>query len=319
MASTLTPTATPIAPAPQASPSAPTTQPRKHPIRRLAFVVLRVLLITWVCWIGYLYFFQERLLFPAGLTKRTGQARLPRNAELLTIPLQSGGVVEAFLVKPRGDPPPGVGGWPAAVFFHGNAESIDDSLGHAELYTALGFACLLPEYRGYGRSAGSPSQAAIATDMARFHDLLIARPDIDASRLLYHGRSVGGAIAADLARTRPPAAMVLESTFTSVSSFCWRYGVPPILCRNPFRTDQALCDLDIPILIFHGTEDTLVPPAHGRSLRDLCKKATLVELPGDHNTFPGDWTRYEREVETFARTLLPHSGQGEPSARPSRE
>lgn len=286
-------------------------RPRRGPLRRLVISVLRISLMTYLAWCGYLYFFQERVLFPASLTRRAGQPALPSTVERLWLDVGAGERVEAWLLRPADAPRDAR--LPAAIFFHGNAESIDDSLGHAEIYTALGYACLLPEYRGYGRSGGSPSQSAIARDMLRFHDLLAARPDIDPARIVYHGRSVGGGIACDLARARPPAAMVLESTFTSVASFCWGYGVPPALCRNPFRNDDVLRTLDCPVLILHGSDDRLVPVAHARELCKACKDPTYVELPGDHNDFPRDWNRYERAITGLLKALAP----AEPAPRPA--
>lgn len=221
---------------------------------------------------------------------------MPPNIERLWLNVDDATRVEAWLVKPQR---PTVGPNPAVIFFHGNAETIDDSVGHAEIYTKLGYAVLLPEYRGYGRSGGSPSQAAIRSDMGRFYDLLHARSDIDPSRIIYHGRSLGGGVACDLARSRPPAGMILESTFTSVASFCWGFGVPPFLCRNPFHSDDVVQALDRPLLIVHGAEDNIVPVSHGRTLRDLARHGTYLEMAGRHNDFPQDWFRYEREIGAF--------------------
>jgi fermentation-respiration switch protein FrsA (DUF1100 family) len=267
-----------------------------------AFVILpRLAILSYVGWCIALYVAQNRILFPSDLARASTVEPTPKDAEKLWLDIDGGQRVEGWLFKPASAHPGDR--LPAVIFFHGNAETIDDSIGHAELYTNLGFAVLLPEYRGYGRSGGSPSQSAIAADILRFHDMLAARPDIDPARIIYHGRSIGGGVACELARTRPPVAMVLESTFTSVAGFSWRFGIPPILCSNPFRNDNVVRTLETPLLIMHGTDDDIVPVAHGRALRDLARHGTYIEMPGRHNDFPSDWRLYERSIATFVSSF----------------
>ena len=91
---------------------------------------------------------------------------------------------------------------------------------------------LLPEYRGYGRSAGSPSQRAITEDLIAFYDLLARRPEVDAQRVVFHGRSLGGGAVCDLARHRKPAAVILMSTFTSMKRMAPRYLVPGFMVER---------------------------------------------------------------------------------------
>lgn len=273
--------------------------------------MVRVLILAYLGWCGFLYFTQESVLFPTSMTRRSGAGALPRNTERIWLDAADGVRVEAWFIKPSTPAP--AGGWPAAIFFHGNAETIDDYVGHADLYLRLGFAVLLPEYRGYGRSGGSPSQSAIGADMVRFYDLLSARPDVDRTRIVFHGQSLGGGVACDLASKRAPAALVLESTFTSVASMCWSYGVPPLLCRNPFHSDDVVRGLDAPILIMHGTEDDIVPVSHGRRLRDLARRGTYVEMPGHHNDFPSDWVKYQKAIADIAGPIA----TGPPSSSPA--
>ncbi len=191
---------------------------------------------------------------------------------------------------------------PAAIFFHGNGALIDYSLDFADVYTRLGCSVLLPEYRGYGRSGGTPSQAGITHDMRRFRDWLDARPEVDKARVIYHGQSLGGGVAAALSESRPPAAIVLQSTFTSVSAMANGIGVPSFLVRHPYRTDETLPRLRVPTLIIHGAQDRIIPVAHGRRLHEIAAGSRYVEMEGGHNDLPRDWGAFRDLIAEFLRS-----------------
>ncbi|NUQ68430.1 MAG: alpha/beta hydrolase [Phycisphaerales bacterium] len=187
------------------------------------------------------------------------------------------------------------------VFFHGNAELIDHQLDLADEYAQRGCAVLLIEYRGYGRTTGSPTQAAIVADAIAIIDAL---PNaIDRAGLIYHGRSIGGAVAAQVATERRPAALILESTLTSTLAFTRRMGVPDFLIASPWRTDRALPAIDVPVLLLHGRHDTIIPPDHSRTLAALAPRTTLVELDGGHNDFPHDRVAYWDAIDAHLRTI----------------
>lgn len=241
---------------------------------------------------------QERLIFP----REYARGRLPatpRGVEALWITADDGARVEAWFAPGAGVGPGAPG--PLVIFFHGNGELIDTGLDVAALYNPWGVSVLLAEYRGYGRSQGTPSQAAIVADMVRFHDVMAARPDVDPGRIVYHGRSLGGGVAGALAAERPPAALILESTFTSLAALARSRGLLESLCRHPFRTDRVLPGLGRPVLLLHGADDELIPPAHARQLHAITPGSQLVELPGHHNDFPGDPAAYAAAIRGFLR------------------
>lgn len=275
------------------------TSTPKSPARRVAIRSLRVLVIGYAAWCLGLYLMQDSLLFPRRLA---GFAPDPPGAQRITIDSDQGpGFALLFLPSTAPFPAPtrtlGPGGVPVVVFFHGNAELAAHQEALALEYNRRGFALLVPEYRGYGGASGKPSQRALVRDAAAFIDALADFPELDRGRVVYHGRSVGGGVAAQVAAIRPPHALILESTFTGVAPFAWRMGVPPLLVRNPFNTGEVLPGLKCPILILHGTDDDIVPPSHADRLAALNPRCTLVKLPGGHNDFPADPQAYWRAIE----------------------
>ena len=266
-------------------------------------------LVVYAAWCAAVYMLQDRFVFPRSLVgpgRKAGD--LPRGVESIWIdagtpdrPIR----VEAWYLPPLvpANPIAAPGRIPAVVYFHGNGELIDHCVERSAEWRRRGFAVLLPEFRGYGRCAGAPSQQAIVADAQRFYDLLTARPEVDPGAIIVQGRSLGAGVACQVAATRPCRALIIESAFTSVSSFAWRMGVPAFLCRNPFRNDRVVAAFDRPLLIMHGTQDDIIPVAHGRRLRDLAKGPSYSELAGDHNSFPSDWRAYWDAIDAFVRKL----------------
>lgn len=274
--------------------------------RRFAARALRLLLLAALAWYGTLYFTQHSVLFPSHLTRPLAESSIPADVERLWLDTPDATRTEAWLLQPRSavaaSPSTDATRNPLVVFFHGNGELIDDQFTEADHWRRRGFAVLLPEYRGYGRSTGSPSQTAITADAIELVRRVQQRPDIDAARTLFVGRSIGGGVALSVAPTIRPAGVITISTFASITSMARRYGAPSFLVRSPFRNDLALTQTTAPVLLLHGRDDTFIPVTHARALAAVARPAgattTLIEQPGDHNDFPRDpaafWAAIDR-------------------------
>ncbi|MCU0253768.1 MAG: alpha/beta hydrolase [Acidobacteria bacterium] len=250
---------------------------------RPATLVLTLLAIAAVYY-ALAWSLQRAILFPRYLPRYAKQAAPPPGVEVLYVASPAGPVEAWFFPAPgaRAASPA-----PAVICAHGNAEVIDRWVEEARRLQGLGLHVLLAEYRGYGRSAGAPSRAAIGADFVRFHDALVARPEVDPARLVYFGRSLGVAAVLELAVARPPRALILQSGFSSVADMARGYLLPRALVRDPFDNLSALRQTTAPVLILHGERDTIVPPEHARELAAAAgPRAQLVLMDCDHNDCP---------------------------------
>lgn len=248
-------------------------------------------------WLALVLACQRRIIFPRHVTTpmdRTPQT-LPGLEKLWTsIPA---GKVEAWYLPPT--PGPRSERHPVVMFAHGNGELIDYLPEMLEPYRKMGIGVLLCEYRGYGRSAGSPAETRIVDDFQAFRSLIADRPEVDADRIFYHGRSLGGGVACSLAGRERPTALILESTFTRVSALAKRMLVPGFLIYDKFDNHTFLQSFDGPVLFMHGTNDTIVPFSHGQANLNVTKNGRMVSFECGHNDLPPDPRLYWHAIETF--------------------
>lgn len=242
-------------------------------------------------YLGLAYALQRSVLFP----RPPRPARSPVEGRPDVQVTWLGGEVEAWYLAPGGAD----GGHPVpvVVFTHGNGELIDYWLDEFEIVRSWGVGVLLVEYPGYGRSGGDPAEETITRTMLDAFDYLAARPDVDPERIVAYGRSVGGGAAGALVRHRPVAALVLESSFTSVRRMARRHGLFGPLVRDPFDTLGAVAGFEGPVLVIHGRDDRIIPAAHGLALAERARAGELVMLDCGHNDCPRPWVQLRDFLE----------------------
>ena len=240
----------------------------------LAFCIAFYLLLLVGIWA-----LQEQLLF-AGRTN-----------ELVTTPASRGWDYEDLWLDVVGEQ---THGWwlPMAqargvvLLAHGSGRNISGYLEDAALYHDLGFSVLLYDYGGYGKSTGSPSEARCVADARAMWDYLVETRGIPPGQIVLAGSSLGGGVTGALAAQVAPAAVILESTFTSMPDAA-RDMLPFIpahwLCRIQFRTMDIVERLSCPLLIVHSKDDAVVPFSHGQQLFARAREPKLfVEIEGAH-------------------------------------
>ncbi len=194
---------------------------------------------------------------------------------------------------------PGDEGKPVVLFFHGNAGNISHRLDNLHLLHNLGLSVFIFDYRGFGKSAGTPSEAGLTRDALAALDWL-KKEGWDSKNIIYFGRSLGAAVAVNLAEYEAPAKLILETPFTSVRAM-GRQHYPLLtmtlgwIIRDQFDSLEKIGRLEVPLLIFQGDRDKIVPAEMARALFDAANRPKTFHLiPGaDHND------TYEKGGETY--------------------
>jgi fermentation-respiration switch protein FrsA (DUF1100 family) len=240
-----------------------------------------VLVLLFAVLVGVLWTLQRQLIYLPGGAPGPAGAVLP-GADDVVLRTDDGLDLAAwFLPGPSPDAP-------AVLVASGNG-------GHRGLRAPLarrlgeaGLAVLLFDYRGYAGNPGSPSEAGLALDVRAARSFLVEVAQVPPDRLLYFGESLGCAVVTELATEFPPAGLILRSPFVDLASVgSVHYPFLPVraLLRDRYRVAEQLAEVRVPTTIVYGSSDSIVPPAHSRTVADAAAQLyRLVEVPGaDHN------------------------------------
>lgn len=184
------------------------------------------------------------------------------------------------------------------LYFHGNAGSLKRWGKIAKDFVPRGWDLFIPDYRGFGKSTGSQSQAAMYQDAYDCYEFLSKQ--YDSANILIYGRSIGSAFAIYTASRHNPPLLLLETPFFNMSAlFRSYYPWLPYWFRFKFDfpSNSFLRQIHCPILIFHGTKDLVVPYSHAQKLQAIApEQITLITLPGaSHKNCP-EFPLYQQEL-----------------------
>jgi pimeloyl-ACP methyl ester carboxylesterase len=204
---------------------------------------------------------QDRMLFLPHLAARPGGMRPPRPVEEVEFATPEGPRVRGWFAPARGGGPA-----PLIVYYGGNAE---DVTGQAFEPWPDSWALALVNYRGYGGSEGRPSEQALCADAEVVLRALARRPDVDATRVVLAGRSLGTGVATYAAARRPVRAVVLISPYDSMVALAGHhYPFLPVrwLLRHRFESIARAPGIRAPLLTIAGERDEIIPPERSRRL-----------------------------------------------------
>jgi len=198
------------------------------------------------------------------------------------------------------------------LFFHGNAGNISHRGDSIKIFHRLGLNVLIPDYRGYGKSKGRPSEAGFYNDAHAAWQYLLNEKGLQPENIIVFGRSLGGAVATKLAADVQPRALILESVFSSISDMAQTVlpGISRLLVlRFKFDNQATIRLVHRPVLFLHSPDDDIIPFKQGQKVFLAANEPKhFIHLRGDHNNgFLQSQPDYERHLDNFILTL--DSGQ----------
>lgn len=228
----------------------------------------------------FLFLFQSRILYQPSHTIYMTPDDVGLKYEQVKLNTPDGQTLSAWYV-PAEDTDRTV------LFCHGNAGNISHRLATLEMFHKLGLNCLIVDYRGYGQSTGKPTEEGTLIDIMTGWDWLIEQKGTSPEQIILFGRSLGGSIAAIVASDIHPAALVIESAFTSYDDMAAHlYPFLPVrlFTRFDYNTLEAVKEVTCPLLVIHSPDDEIIPCKFGRQLYEAANEPKqFAELAGTHN------------------------------------
>lgn len=256
---------------------APPKKPRRFRLLRWVFIVG----VTYGATALFVSFLQTRLIFFPSREIHSTPRDVGLDFDEVSFKTSDGVSLSGWWVparRPRA----------ALIFCHGNAGNIADRLGALRLLHGLGLDVLLFDYRGYGKSEGTPTEAGTYADADAAWKFLTEQRRVPAARVLWFGESLGGAVAIEAALRHPPAALIVEATFTSlVDVGRIHYPLLPVglLLHHRYESIRKIGAISCPKLFIHAREDELVPIENARRLfAAAAEPKEFLETGGGHNT-----------------------------------
>jgi len=255
-------------------------------IKKATLFVIFILIITTI----FCYIFQDKLVFQASSLSRDYHFELNQPYEEYFITTPDTNTLNALWFKPTQQ----VKG--LVIYFHGNADNLQRWGQYAIDITQLGYELLMIEYRGYGKSSGTPDEAALYSDASFIYQW--AKENSSHDKIILYGRSLGSAVATHLAAEVQPDLLILETPFAELieASFLrFLFAVAPL--HSKFATKEFVDKVKCKIIIFHGTNDWVVSLKSAERLKPLLKKDDefIIVPDGGHYNLT-DYELYHRKL-----------------------
>lgn len=255
-------------------------------IKFVGKVVGIVALLYGFVWVGF-YVNQDKFIFQSETLPQDYKFTFDKKFTEYFIPTEDGHQLNALLFNTeRPSVPKGL-----ILYFHGNARNLKRWGEYATDFTSLGYDVLMVDYRGYGKSTGSPTEENLYNDAQII--LKWSRTNFSYAHTIMYGRSLGAAVATHLATQSTPDLLILETPFDELTSVL--YSFPS---RYSFDNHTMLPEVKCRKIIIHGTKDRVVPLSSALRLKPLLyeeDKFVIIE-GGGHNDLR-EFKEYHKVLE----------------------
>lgn len=244
-------------------------------MKTLFLKIVSLLLILFFAVIGYVFMFQEKMIFFPKKLDKDYQFSFDQPFEEIHIPTPDQKILHGLLFK--SDSSKGL-----IFYLHGNAGSLGNWGKVAKTYTDLNYDVFMLDYRGFGKSEGSiESQEQIFADVQTAYDQMLKK--YAENKTIVLGYSIGTGLAAKLASTNEPKLLILQAPYYSLTDMMKRrYAlIPTFILKYKFETGQYIKECKMPVVIFHGNEDEVIYYGSSLKLQEHFKdQDTLITLTG---------------------------------------
>ncbi len=262
-------------------------------VRKKIYIILSFVAIMYLLCLLFFYIFNNELIYqrtklPIGYKFQFEQ---PFKEYFVNTPDQT--KLHALLFKSV-DKPKGL-----IFYLHGNADDLSRWGKYAVDFTELGYDVFMMDYRGYGKSEGSPNEEYLYQDAVFM--LNWVNTNIHDQKIIIYGRSLGSAVATQLASRVTPDLLMLETPFANFSDVIY-WPLKPALCLFPikasFSNETYLSEVKCPKIIFQGTDDWVVPMSSALKLEPLLGDGgKFIIIPGGGHKNLRDFEKYHRELK----------------------
>lgn len=254
---------------------------KKRPgLKRMLIMVVIGLGLGYLALIAFVYVRQPKMLYyPTRQIEQT-PAAMGLSFDEATFKTADGIAISAWYI-------PAPDARAVLLFCHGNGGNISHRLDSIRIFHDLGLSVLIFDYRGYGKSSGEPTEKGTYLDAEAAWNFLVNEKRIEPARMVIFGRSLGSAVAAELATRKKAGALIIESGFTSIPDLGRKYYpyLPvSLMTRFHYATIDKVSSLSLPKLFIHSPGDEVIPYDQGMKLfARAAEPKEFLTLRGDHN------------------------------------
>lgn len=291
--------------------STPSAKPRSV-LRRVRRGIVLYIVVPYLAVTVIFAVLQRQLMYKPTTADNLAIGQVGLDADFGTdveLKTADGSVIRGWHVNGSDKHIPAVGKHPLVLYFPGNSLNRNERISDLREVASRGFDVLIFDYRGFGDSTGSPTESRLSNDALLVWNYARETLGYDEDQIAVFGESIGGAVALSMwSKTNPnppqPAALILNSTFASMPrTVQWHYPFFPFqfLLLDRWPSIERISQVRSPIIIFHGTDDKMVPVAHGRDLAEASSNARFIEIPGGtHNDIP--MSRLRKELDSLNKS-----------------
>ena len=249
-------------------------------IRRMVYTIIIGLALGYLLLVGFVYLRQGNMVYYPTKDIEGTPSDIGLKYEEITLKTKDSVNLSAWYVPARDES--GV-----VLFCHGNAGNISHRLDSIRIFHDLGLSVLIFDYRGYGRSEGSPTEEGTYLDAESAWEYLVNVKKTRPEKIVLFGRSLGSAVAAELALRRKAAGIIIESGFKSIpalGSKFFPYLPVRLISRFQYATIDKVSRVNIPKFFIHSPQDEMIPYGHGAALfKNAAEPKEFLQITGGHD------------------------------------